>query len=174
MDRTEQDHLDDALAWLDGDEPIYRTAKPATPPKHLVSYALLVDPVRLELLLIDHRSAGLWLPTGGHVVPGEAPYDAAARELTEELGVPPDPLGACGRQPFFLTVTRTVGPPPRHVDVSLWFAFAGTRDMTLEVDEREAAGARWWAMAEIPDAGTDGFDPHLARATVKLRTMIDG
>ncbi|HET6833936.1 MAG TPA: hypothetical protein VFH30_08700 [Acidimicrobiales bacterium] len=51
--------------------PIWRTAKPATPPKHLVAYFVLVDSAAHSCLLVDHRLADLWLPTGGHVEPGE-------------------------------------------------------------------------------------------------------
>lgn len=177
-DATEHTHRADVLAWIDSDAPLYRTAKPATPPKHLVSYALLVDPDRFELLLIDHRLARLWLPTGGHVELGEEPFPAAARELTEELGVVAEPLPACGRAPFFLTVTQTVGSPlngveSRHVDVSLWYAFLGSGEQAVEVDEREAHSARWWPMADVEHGVGDRFDPHLGRATAKLRRLMN-
>jgi 8-oxo-dGTP pyrophosphatase MutT (NUDIX family) len=171
-DQIERNHLDDALAWIDSGAPLYRTAKPATPPKHLVSYALLVDPEHDAALLIDHRIANLWLPTGGHVEPDETPFEAAARELTEEVGVEPDPLASCGPRPFFITVTPTVGPTPSHVDVSLWYAFTRSRHDPLCVDEREAANARWWPFPEIDDEQTDRFDPHLSRAVAKLRGAL--
>ena len=53
--------------WLDSGAEIFRIAKPATPDPHLVSYFLLLDPKANEVLLVDHKKAGLWLPTGGHV-----------------------------------------------------------------------------------------------------------
>jgi 8-oxo-dGTP pyrophosphatase MutT (NUDIX family) len=171
-DDLENEHLDDALTWIDSGAPVYRTAKPATPPKHVVSYSLLVDPDEPAVLLIDHRLSGLWLPAGGHIEPDEAPDVAAARELTEELGVDPEPLAPCGPQPFFLTVTTTAGPAPSHVDVSLWYAFAGSTDMRLVVDEREVKSARWWRLDEIEAAASVGFDPHMPRAAAKLRGLL--
>ena len=39
----------------------------ATPPKHLVSSFALVD--HDHIILVDHKYAERWLPTGGHVEP---------------------------------------------------------------------------------------------------------
>ena len=40
-DDTEHAHQADVLAWLASTPDIYRRVKPATPPRHLVSYAVL-------------------------------------------------------------------------------------------------------------------------------------
>lgn len=61
-DEVEREHQCDALAWMDSTGDIYRRAKPATPPKHLVSYAVLVDPQDASVFLVDHVLAGLCLP----------------------------------------------------------------------------------------------------------------
>src|SRR5688572_31080312 len=87
FDELECAHLSDALAWVDSGVELCRTAKPATPPKHLVSYFAVVDVG--HILLVDHRNAGLWLPSGGHVEPGEHPRATVAREIEEELGIVP-------------------------------------------------------------------------------------
>ncbi len=52
-DGMERAHQSDALAWLDRTQDIYRREKPATPPKHLVSYAALIDPRDLSLYLVE-------------------------------------------------------------------------------------------------------------------------
>ena len=83
FDELEKIHQADALAWIDSGVPLCRTAKPATPPKHLVSYFAVVD--GHDILLVDHKSAQLWLPPGGHVEPGEHPRETVVRELFEEL-----------------------------------------------------------------------------------------
>jgi 8-oxo-dGTP pyrophosphatase MutT (NUDIX family) len=160
-------HRRDALAWLAGTDDIFRRAKPRTPSPHLVSYFLLVDREAGSVLLCDHRLSGLWLPTGGHVEPGEHPLATARREATEELGITqPDVLG---NGPFFLTMSETVGPPAqRHVDVSLWFALAGRVGQPLRPDEREFTGVRWWTPGELRSAGPGGFEPHLTRALAAL------
>lgn len=85
LDQTERDHQSDALAWIDSGAELFRLEKPAIPPKHLVSYFVLIDAD--HYLLVHHRNAQLWLPTGGHVDPGEHPRQTLFREATEELGV---------------------------------------------------------------------------------------
>ena len=155
----------EVLAWLAGTDDIFRRVKPVTPSPHLVSYFLLVDRVAESVLLCDHLLSGLWLPTGGHVEPGEYPLDTVRREAVEELGVAAQLDAAFGDAPFFLTMTETVGPPAmRHVDVSLWFALAGHVGQPLHPDQREFAGIRWWTVPELRQGRLDGFEPHMPRA----------
>lgn len=82
-----REHRRNALSWLARTDDIFRRVKPVTPSPHLVSYFLLVDRTAGSVLLCDHRLSGLWLPTGGHVEPGEHPLAAVRREAVEELGV---------------------------------------------------------------------------------------
>lgn len=89
LDSEEADHQADVIEWIDSGSDIFRSVKPATPPKHLVSYCVLVDSDARKLLLVDHRDAQRWLPTGGHADPNEHPADAAGREIREELGINP-------------------------------------------------------------------------------------
>lgn len=159
------EHRRDALSWLAGTDDIFRRVKPRTPSPHLVSYFLLVDRPAGSVLLCDHRLSGLCLPPGGHVEPGEHPFGTVRREAAEELVVTAETDAAHGDRPFFLTMTETVGPPAeRHVDVSLWFALAGRVGQSLQPDQREFAGVRWWTTEELHRAGLDGFEPHLLRA----------
>jgi len=167
------------LDWLAATADIYRRVKPATPDIHLVAYVLPVDRVSRSVLLVDHRLAGLWLPPGGHVEPGEDPAETARREAREELGIDAD-FGVAGDRPFFVSVTRTVpaaGPHAAaadraahvpHTDVSLWYLVAGERGMRLEFDEREFAGGRWWRAGEIGAADPEIFDPCLGRCLEKI------
>jgi 8-oxo-dGTP diphosphatase len=160
-----REHRRDALSWLAGTDDIFRRVKPLTPSPHLVSYFLLVDRPAGSVLLCDHRLSGLWLPTGGHVEPGEDPLDTVRRESVEELGVTAQLDPALKDKPFFLTMTETVGPPAmRHVDVTLWYALTGGAGQPLLPDEREFAQVRWWAVAELRHVGLDRFEPHLLRA----------
>lgn len=43
FDTVEKDQPDNSLGWIDSGVEIFRRAKPATPPRHLVSYFVLVD-----------------------------------------------------------------------------------------------------------------------------------
>ncbi|GAA3207368.1 hypothetical protein GCM10020256_02980 [Streptomyces thermocoprophilus] len=108
-DDLERRHVAVATEWITGGAPLYRLEPPDEPPMHLVSYFVVFDDRRGKLLLVDHRKAGLWLPPGGHVEPGEDPWSTVVRECREELGIPAQALPRTGRRPFFLTVTPTRG-----------------------------------------------------------------
>lgn len=163
-------HRETALRWLDSTRDICRRVKPATPSPHLVCYFLLVDRRSNAVLLCDHRLSGLWLPTGGHVEPGEHPVDTVRREVVEELGIEARFDAETGAEPFFLTVTETVGDPTaRHTDVSLWFALEGQRGQVIHPDEREFTSVRWWDVGELHSAAPARREPHLIRAITALR-----
>jgi 8-oxo-dGTP pyrophosphatase MutT (NUDIX family) len=147
------------LQWIDAGYPLWRTAKPATPPVHLVSYVALVDGP--FVLLVDHRDAGLWLPPGGHVDPHEAPAHTAARELHEELGRGSEGLDP---SPQFLTKTVTVGHSAGHTDISLWFVVQADRAESFTADTSEFDRAKWFSMDALPP----NTDPHLRRFLAKL------
>ncbi len=166
-DDLEAQHQADTLRWLEDTDDVFRRSKPATPDRHLVSYVVMVDPDDGSSLLVDHISAGLWLPPGGHVEPDEHPADTARRELQEELAVDPASLRRL-ETPAFLTVTRTVGLQPAHTDVSLWFVVSGHRKMKLEPDLTEFRSARWWTPNEVLDQPETRFDPHYGRFADKV------
>ena len=132
-----------------------RIQKPATPPKHLISYFALVD--NEHVLLVDHKNAGLWLPNGGHVEPGEHPRATVVRELREELGLE---LSVPPQAPLMLTCTVTVGATAGHTDVSLWYVIESDRRQPLQFDAEEFNSVRWFHRDEIPFANSD---PNLGR-----------
>ena len=169
-DELAHQHRQTTLAWLSSTGDIFRRAKPATPSPHLVSYFLLIDRASARVLLCDHRLARLWLPTGGHVEPGEHPYETVQRECAEELGLSAAADPVYGTNPFFLTVTETKDVAERrHTDISLWFALSGRAGQPLEPDKREFAEVRWWSAAEIAAAEAKLFDPHMRRALEVLQ-----
>ena len=172
-DELERTHQAEVLAWIDRGAGLHRLAKPATPPEHLVSYCIAIDPRRRSALLVDHRDAGLWLPTGGHVEPHEHPVEAARRELNEELGLAIDFWAGAGSEPFFVTRTRTQGRSAGHVDISLWYVFATDETVSYDPDPGEFADTRWWPMADITDRPGARFDPHLPRFAAKVTAVLD-
>ncbi|MFI6044420.1 NUDIX hydrolase [Nocardia sp. NPDC051321] len=167
FDALEQEHLDEALAWLASTDDVFRRVKPATPPRHLVSYVVLVDPDARAVLLGRHRLAGLWLPTGGHVDPGEHPLEAARREVVEEIGIPAD-FTVTGTDPLFLTITSTVGADS-HDDVSLWYLIRGARSQHYRLDPREFSAEHWW---DIDQFAVLDADPHFGRFLAKLEATL--
>lgn len=160
VDDRETGDIAETLDWIDSGAPLFRTAPPDVPPMHLVSYFALLDGD--HILLVDHRKAGLWLPSGGHVEPDEHPADTVRREIQEELSVEADFIHP---QPLFLTVQHTVGAS-QHTDVSLWFALRGDRSKTYDFDPGEFHAIRWFPMTDIPHGRSE---PHLSRFIDKLK-----
>ncbi len=52
---------------------------------HVTGSAIVVGP--RGVILLKHRRLGMWLQPGGHVDPGETPWDGARREAEEETGL---------------------------------------------------------------------------------------
>ncbi|TFW07269.1 NUDIX hydrolase [Oxalobacteraceae bacterium OM1] len=165
-DELEAAHIADVCGWIDSGVELCRLQKPATPPKHLVSYFVVVDGD--HVLLVDHKNAQLWLPTGGHVEPGEHPWDTVIREAKEELQMDATPLFD---RPLFLTVTSTVGLTVGHIDVSLWYVLKGDRRLPIHFDEQEFNAATWFHVSGVP---LERSDPHMSRFLQKLVSKFRG
>ncbi len=152
----------DAVVWVKSGAPLFRTAKPATPPKHLVSYFPVVD--EEYILLVDHKNAKRWLPTGGHVEEGEDPRSTVVRELKEELGL--DLSESELDAPLMVSVTETVGLTSGHTDVSLWYPVRRSRHLALSFDASEFNEVRWFHFSQAP---LEFSDPNLGHFLHKLR-----
>lgn len=170
-DDVEDEHVKDALRWLDTGLPVFRISKPDNPPKHLVSYFVLFDESRRSMLLIDHIKADLWLPTGGHVDIDEDPRTTVVREADEELKVVADFNTLFGSDPFFITVTTTRNAGT-HTDVSLWYVIKGNVDVDLDFDAGEMNGYKWLTLDEILATDIAELDPHMHRFTHKLQEKL--
>ncbi len=160
QDDLEHETKRDVLAWIDSGAELCRLAKPATPPKHLIAYFVVTDGD--HVLLVDHINAELWLPTGGHVDPGEHPRDTALREAQEELSLDGEFLR---EGPIFVTITETVGKTAGHTDVSLWYVLRGDRSSNLVFDASEFHDAKWYHKDDVPLGRTD---KHMSRFLHKL------
>lgn len=171
FDTIEQAHKQDVYEWLQSGVNPFRLKKPDIPPKHLVSYFVIIDPDHQSVLLVDHIKAQLWLPPGGHVEPNESPRDAVIREAKEEFGISATFLHG-NDTPFFVTVTQTVGLTPGHTDVSLWYLLRGSIHDKLQYDRSEFTDIEWYTFNEILETDPLIFDPHLQRFTAKLARSL--
>src|SRR6056297_2831273 len=54
-------------------------------PVHVTGSGIVVG--RRGVVLLKHKRLGLWLQPGGHIDPGESPWEAALREAEEETGL---------------------------------------------------------------------------------------
>lgn len=165
FDEMEQEHISFTKHWIESGAEIFRIAKPATPDPHLVAYFLIIDSSTNQVLLVDHKKAGLWLPAGGHVEPNEHPRETVKREILEELGIEADFMMT---DPLFLTVTKTVGQTSRHTDISLWYILKGYSSVSYAFDSEEFVQICWFSSDQIP---YDQADPHMKRCIAKLSSL---
>lgn len=170
-DDIEGEHIKEVLAWIDSGAELYRISKPDNPPKHLVSYFLLFDGRNQSVMLIDHVKAGLWLPSGGHVEPGEHPQMTVVREADEELRIAANFETPFGNKPFFVSVTRTIGHE-QHTDVSLWYVIAGSRKTRLNYDAREMNSYKWLTLDEVLATDIRELDPCMHRFVRKMQKEL--
>ena len=52
---------------------------------HVTGSGIVVGP--RGVVLLEHKRLGIWLQPGGHIDPGETPWEAALRESREETGL---------------------------------------------------------------------------------------
>lgn len=156
-DALEKQHLLDTIAWVNGNEQIFRMTKPDKPNKHLVAYFIVFDALQQKVLLVEHKKAQLWLPTGGHVEINEHPTETVTRECMEELFI--QAQFWC-KDPVFVTQTVTVGHTAGHTDVSLWYVIKGNANIQYQYDQAEFTSIQWFKLDEIP---YEHSDPHLHR-----------
>jgi 8-oxo-dGTP pyrophosphatase MutT (NUDIX family) len=126
-------------------------------PTHVTGSAIVVGPP--GVVLHRHKRMGIWLQPGGHLEPGETPWQAAWREAAEETG---------------LTLRHPAGGPRLvHVDVHaapLGHVHLDLRYLLLAADADpaptpgESQDVRWFTWPEALAIADDG----LAGA---LRTM---
>jgi 8-oxo-dGTP pyrophosphatase MutT (NUDIX family) len=124
-------------------------------PTHVTGSGIVVGP--RGVVLLEHKRLGIWLQPGGHLDPGETPWDAALRESREETGLevsfagPPDADGV----PELLHVDVHEGGRG-HVHLDLRYLIHGG-DADPDPPEGESQQIAWFTWA----AAIDRADPGL-------------
>lgn len=122
-------------------------------PVHVTSSSIVVGEGGVVLHL--HKRLGMWLQPGGHVDPGETPWDAALRETVEETGLAVrHPPGG----PRLVHVD--VHPSARgHTHLDLRYLLHAPAHEEPAPGDGESQHVRWFDWAEaiaVADAGLAG------------------
>ncbi len=119
-------------------------------PVHVTASAVVLGP--RGVLLHRHRRLDAWLQPGGHLEPGEAPWEAARREAWEETGLL---LRAAGTRPLHVDVHP--GPLGHtHLDLRYLFRAADREPRAGPGESREVAWFPWPAALAVADVGLLG------------------
>lgn len=138
-------------------------------PVHVTGSALIVG--RRGIVLLRHKRLGIWVQPGGHIDPGETPWEAALREGAEETGMPLRLLEANER------VDRDARPELAHVDVHpggrghthldlRYLLDAGDADPAPPAGESQEIG--WFSWDEAPARAEAGMAGVLAMLAARF------
>lgn len=129
---------------------------------HLTASALVLEPVRGEVLLTLHRKLRMWLQMGGHCEPADATLEQAAlREATEESGIAGLRLLPGG--PVRLDRHRT--PCAWHLDVQ--YAAVAPKGAVQQVSS-ESLDVRWYPYDQVATVA----DASVTALTERARTLV--
>ena len=115
-------------------EPFDRYADPV----HVTGSGFVVGP--LGIVLLRHLKIGTWLQPGGHLDPGETPWDAARREVVEETGMHVDFLDGTPE----LAHVSVHDVPDGHIHLDLRYLFDGGA-MVPAPPAEESQDVHWFA-----------------------------
>jgi 8-oxo-dGTP pyrophosphatase MutT (NUDIX family) len=140
------------LAGLDRlPDPFSRDAGPV----HVTGSAIVLGPRGTVLHL--HKRLGIWMQPGGHLEPGEAPYDAALREAREETGLPVRHVEGGPR-----LVHLDVHPAGEHLHLDVRYLLS-CDDVEPSPPPEESQQVRWFSLDEAISLADEGLVDGLTR-----------
>ncbi len=132
-------------------------------PIHVTGSGIVTGP--RGVVLLEHKRLGIWLQPGGHIDPGETPWDAALRETREETGLVVSfagPFDAEGVPELVHVDVHEGGRGHTHLD--LRYLIEGG-DADPDPPEEESQQIDWFEW----DAAIDRADPGLRGILESLR-----
>jgi 8-oxo-dGTP pyrophosphatase MutT (NUDIX family) len=143
------------LAELDRlTDPFSRDADPV----HVTGSAIVSGP--RGTVLHWHKRLGGWLQPGGHVDPGETPWQAAVREAVEETGLP---VRHPRTGPLLIHLDAHQAGPHYHLDLRYLLL---SEDVEPSPPPGESQQVRWFTLAEAIELA----DVALVDALIRLKS----
>lgn len=121
-------------------------------PVHVTGSAIVVTTDRTRVLLHKHKRLGLWLQPGGHIDPGELPWQGALREAVEETGLPASLVGS-------ELVHVDVHPGPRghtHLDLRYLVESPHVPPAPPEGESPDVQWLQWHRAIALTEPGLEG------------------
>lgn len=114
---------------------------------HITASAFVIDPVKHEILLIEHKKLNKWLQPGGHCDGDEDTLAVAIKEVWEETGVVIIPTGQKIIDLDIHTIPERKGVPEHeHFDVRYVFETDSSLPLT---QNHETTDLRWIPFEEL-------------------------
>jgi ADP-ribose pyrophosphatase YjhB (NUDIX family) len=129
-------------------------------PVHVTGSAIVRD-AEGRVLLHRHKRLGIWLQPGGHLEPGEMPWDGAVRETHEETGVVAS--HAAGR-PTLIHVDVHEGPRG-HVHLDLRYLLRADGSTAFAPAAGESRDIAWYPLTAAVERSDTSLRSALRAAT---------
>jgi 8-oxo-dGTP pyrophosphatase MutT (NUDIX family) len=127
-------------------------------PVHVTGSGVVVGP--RGVVLLEHRRLGIWLQQGGHIDPGETPWDAALRESREETGLEVlfvGPFDDAGVPELFHVDVHEGGRGHTHLDLRYLIDGGDADPDPPEGESQRIDWFTWDAAIERADPGLRGL-----------------
>lgn len=167
VDARERESVAAFVRHLDGlTDPFSEQADPV----HVTASAIVVSDDGTRVLLHRHKRLGLWLQPGGHIEPGETPWEGARREALEETGLP---VGDVSTDLLHVDVH----PGPRkhtHLDLRYLVTAPLVAPTPPEGESQDVQWFQWHRAIDMADVGLEGVLRAQQPGSPKLRPARAG